>query len=172
MAQSQYYEPSLAQSYFNPGTGKYSQVPVSVNLAPEWDGDTQSIPEGYGVIRIEMGRDSHDTSEVASSINGFRTVIPRGSARIVSAIHINRLMNECYETEYSQTQYSRPPEGYRRPRFPVTLVVQPKSSPVLIDPNSGNAAKTEAKNVKAPIRKKHNYSVGDESESGSTSNES
>ena len=38
--------------------------------------------------------------------------------------------------------------------------------------NFRNAAKTEAKNVKAPIRKKHNYSVGDESESGSTSNES
>ena len=172
MTQSQFYEPSLSQSYYNPGTGKFSQVSASVNLAPEWDGDTSSIPEGYGVIRIEMGRDVHDTGEVASSINGFRVVIPRGSARIVPAVHINRLMNECYETEYTQSQYSRPPEGYRRPRFPVSLIVAPKDSPVLIDPDTGNSAKTEAKTVRAPQKKKHNLTVEDESESGSTSNES
>ena len=173
MAQAQYYEPSLSQAYYNPGTGRFSQVSAHANLAKEWDGDPASIPDGYGVIRIEMGRDVHDTAEVASSINGFRVVIPRGSARIVSAIHINRLMNECYETEYTQTQYSRPPEGYRRPRFPISLIVPPKNSPVLIDPDTGNAAKSEAKTVKAPPKRKHNYTVGeDESQSGPTTNES
>jgi hypothetical protein len=163
----QYYSPSLAQSYFNPGTGKFSQVSVSLNLAPEWDGSMDSIPDGFGVIRIEMGRDSHDTNEVSSSINGYRVVIPRGSARVVSAVHINRLMNECMVTEYSQTQYSKPPEGYRRPRFPITLVVPPKNSPVLIDPNSGSATKAEAKMVKAPPKKKHNLTVEDDDTSTS-----
>ena len=166
MAQSQFYEPSLSQSYYNPGTGKFAQVSSSVNLAPEWDGDTASVPDGFGVIRIEMGRDIHDTGEVASSINGYRVVIPRGSSRVVSSIHINRLMNECYETEYTQTQYSRPPEGYRRPRFPVTLIVPPKNSPVLIDPQTGNAAQAEAKSLKAPTKRKHNLTVEDESDTG------
>ena len=163
----QYYEPSLSQAYYNPGTGRFSQVPISLNLAPEWDGNTDSIPDGFGVIRIEMGRDSYDTAEVSSSINGYRVVIPRGSARIVSAIHINRLMNECYVTEYSQTQYSKPPEGYRRPRFPITLVVPPKNSPVLIDPDNGNAANAEAKMVRAPQKKKHNLTVEDDDTSTS-----
>ena len=75
-------------------------------------------------------------------------------------------MNECYETEYTQTQYSRPPEGYRRPRFPVTLVVPPKNSPVLIDPQTGNAAQAEAKSLKAPTKRKHNLTVEDESDTG------
>lgn len=159
---TQYYEPSLSQAYYNPGTGKFSQVSASLNLAPEWDGDPASIPDGFGVIRIEMGRDIHDTAEVSSSINGYRVVIPRGSARVVSAIHINRLMNECYVTEYTQTQYSKPPEGYRRPRFPVTLVVPPKNAPVLIDPDSGSATKAEAKTVKAPRKKNHSLTVEDD----------
>lgn len=172
MAQAQYYEPSLSQAYYNPGTGRFSQVSAHANLAKEWDGDPASIPDGYGVIRIEMGRDVHDTAEVASSINGFRVVIPRGSARVVSAIHINRLMNECYETEYTQTQYSRPPEGYRRPRFPISLIVPPKNSPVLIDPDTGNAAKSEAKTVKAPPKRKHNYTVEDDINVGEPSGSS
>lgn len=163
---SQYYEPSLSQSYYNPGTGKYSQVSAYVNLAREWDGKTESIPDGYGVIRVEMGRDAHETDEVSCSVNGFNVVIPRGSARVVSALHINRLMNECFVTEYTQTQYSRPPIGHRRPRFPVSLIVPPKNSPVLVDPQTGSEQLAEAKRVNAPRKTKHNLSVGeDESES-------
>ena len=163
---SQYYEPSLSQSYFNPGTGKYKQLSAYANLAKEWDGKPDSIPDGYGVIRLEMGREAHETDEVSCSVNGFSVVIPRGSARVVSAIHINRLMNECFITEYTQTQYSRPPEGYRRPRFPVSLIVPPKNTPVLVDPQTGSERQAEAKRVSAPRKTKHNLSVGeDESES-------
>ena len=86
------YAPNQAQSYFNSGTGKFRQLPANKSLAPEWDGETSNIPPGFGVIRIENGREQFETEEVSVSVNGYSVVIPRGSARIVSAVHINRLM--------------------------------------------------------------------------------
>jgi hypothetical protein len=154
------YNPTQAQSYFNTGTGKFRQLPPNKSLAPEWDGDTSNIPPGFGVIRIENGRDTYETEEVSVSVNGYSVVIPRGSARIVSSVHINRLL-ECKTTEYTQTQFYKPPEGFTRPRFPLTIIVEPKEMPVLIDPSSGTEVKAEAKEVKAPRRNKNSLTIGE-----------
>lgn len=159
------YTPEQASSYYNSGTGRYHTYDPTKNLAPEWDGDPDSVPPGYGVIRVELGQDSHEHEPVGVSVNGFNTLIPRGSARIVSSIHINRL-RDCIITEYTQAQFYRPPEGFQRPRFPITIIVQPKELGELIDTNTGHAIKPEAKTVKAPRKRQHSLEVGvDESNS-------
>jgi len=160
------YEPQQNSSYFNSGTGRYHAVDPRQNLAPEWDGNPDSVPPGYGVIRLEMGREPHETDAVSVFVNGFKALIPRGSARVVSGIHINRLM-ECFVTEYTQTQYYRPPEGYRRPRFPISVILQPKGSGLVVDQKAGTEVKAEAKEVRAPRKKQHSLEVGEnESNSG------
>lgn len=135
----QYYQPVQENSYFNSGTGRFHNKPQNRNLAPEWDGNPDNVPPGYGVIRVELGALGHETKEVSVFVNGFQVTIPRGSARIVSEIHINRLM-ECWETEYTQAQYYQRPQGMRRPRFPISIIVQPKASPALIDEHTTHAA--------------------------------
>jgi hypothetical protein len=42
----------------------------------------------------------------------------------------------------------------------------------LIDPDTGNAAKSEAKTVKAPPKRKHNYTVEDDINAGEPSGSS
>jgi len=147
-----FYEPQRANSFFNSGTGRYHNRPNG-NLAPEWDGNPDSVPPGYGVIRVEAGAMGHETREVSVFVNGFQVTIPRGSARIVSEIHINRLVECCWETDYNQVQYYQRPQGIRRPRFPVSIIVQPKASPVLIDETTGYAAKAEAKEIKRTTKR-------------------
>jgi hypothetical protein len=154
------YAPNQAQSYFNSGTGKFRQLPANKSLAPEWDGETSNIPPGFGVIRIENGREQFETEEVSVSVNGYSVVIPRGSARIVSAIHINRLM-ECRTTEYTQTQFYKPPEGFVRPRFPITVIVEPKNMPVLVDNETATEVKAESKEVRGPRKTKNTLTVGE-----------
>lgn len=154
------YAPNQAQSYFNSGTGKFRQLPANKSLAPEWDGETSNIPPGFGVIRVENGREQTETDEVSVSVNGYSVVIPRGSARVVSAIHINRLL-ECKITEYTQTQFYKPPDGFTRPRFPITIIVEPKAAPVLIDNDTGGEVKAESKEVRAPRRNKNTLTVGE-----------
>jgi hypothetical protein len=141
-----FHEPTRANSYFNSGTGRYHNRPNG-NLAPEWDGNPDSVPPGYGVIRIEMGAQAHDNREVSVFVNGFQVTIPRGSARIVSSVHINRL-GECWLTEYNQPAFYQPPQGIRRPYFPVSILLQPKGMADLVDPDTGNAVKQEAIEVK------------------------
>jgi hypothetical protein len=154
------YVPTQASSIYNSGTGRYQVVTDVNNLAPEWDGNIDSVPPGYGVIRVEMGREQHETDAVSTSVNGFKCVIPRGSARIVSSVHINRLL-ECIITEYTQTQYYRPPEGYQRPRFPVTIIVPVKEGGAILETKTGNEVKAEAKSVKAPRKTRHQLVVGE-----------
>ena len=162
------YEPRQASSYYNSGTGRYQTVQDHRNLAPEWDGKTESIPPGYGVIRVEMGREQYENDAVGVSVNGFQAVIPRGSARVVSGIHINRLL-ECLVTEYTQTQYYKPPEGYQRPRFPVSIIVPVKDAQgTLIDSRTGSEVKAEAKSVKAPRKTRHSLEVGENEPDAST----
>ena len=133
-----FHEPQRANSFYNAGTGRYHNRPNG-NLAPEWDGNPDNVPPGYGVIRVEMGALPHENREVSVFVNGFQVTIPRASARIVSAIHINRLL-ECWETTYSQPQFFSPPQGMRRPRFPITVLVQPKADHALIDEHTTHSA--------------------------------
>ena len=164
------YIPHQTSSEYNPGTGRYHTVNNQHNLAPEWDGNPESVPPGFGVIRVEMGRDHHETEAVSVSVNGFPAVIPRGSARIVSGVHINRLL-ECVITEYTQTQYYKPPEGYQRPRFPITVIMPVKDAQgTIIDTATGMEAQAEAKAkvVRAPRKTKHSLDVGENEPDSST----
>lgn len=164
------YVPHQTSSEYNPGTGRYHTVNNVSNLAPEWDGQPESVPPGYGVIRVEMGRDHHETEAVSVSVNGFPTVIPRGSARIVSGVHINRLL-ECVITEYTQTQYYKPPEGYQRPRFPITVIMPVRDAQgAIVDTATGMEAQAEAKpkTVRAPRKTKHSLDVGENEPDSST----
>ena len=115
-----------------------------------------------------MGREQYENDAVGVSVNGFQAVIPRGSARVVSGIHINRLL-ECLVTEYTQTQYYKPPEGYQRPRFPVSIIVPVKDAQgTLIDSRTGSEVKAEAKSVKAPRKTRHSLEVGENEPDAST----
>lgn len=136
---NQYYQPVQDNTFFNSGTGRFHNKPQNKNLAPEWDGNPDSVPPGFGVIRVEMGALGHETQEVSVFVNGYQVTIPRGSARVVSEIHINRLM-ECWETDYTQAQYYQRPTGVRRPRFPISIIVQPKASPALVDEHTTHSA--------------------------------
>jgi len=160
MDQRYLYEPSQSSSYFNPGTGRFHNTVAGKQIAPEWDGNPDNIPPGFGVIRVEMGREPHETDAVSVFVNGYSVLIPRGSARVVSAIHINRL-TECIATEYTQTQFYKPPEGFVRPRFPITVIVEPKNMPVLVDNETATEVKAESKEVRAPRKTKNTLTVGE-----------
>jgi len=136
--QQPFHEPQRANSYYNAGTGRYANRPNG-NLAPEWDGNPDSVPPGFGVIRVEMGALPHENREVSVFVNGYQVTIPRGSARVVAAIHLNRLL-ECWTTEYTQPAFYAPPTGMRRPRFPITVLVQPKADHALIDEHTTHSA--------------------------------
>ena len=173
MDQRYLYEPSQSSSYFNPGTGRFHNTVAGKQIAPEWDGNPDNIPPGFGVIRVEMGREPHETDAVSVFVNGYSVLIPRGSARVVSAIHINRL-TECIATEYTQTQFYRKPDAYQRPRFPMTLLVPPKDEGgTLIDANTGSSAQGEAKRRQVTRNRSkqqnHSLTVDDPNESDSSS---
>ena len=136
--QQPFYEPQRANSYYNAAIGRYANRPNG-NLAPEWDGNPDSVPPGFGVIRVEMGALPHENREVSVFVNGYQVTIPRGSARVVAAIHLGRLL-ECWVTEYNQPQFFSPPTGMRRPRFPITVLVQPKADHALIDEHTTHSA--------------------------------
>ena len=87
-------------SYTDAGEGQWIIMPNGMKMAKEWKkGD--SIPEGYCVINIDHGRDNTEMGPVPVTHGENTLIIPRGTDRVVSLLHVN-VLNDAITTDYFQ----------------------------------------------------------------------
>ena len=87
-------------SYQNAGEGQWVIMPNGMKMAKEWEkGD--SIPEGYCVINIDHGHNNTEMGPVPVTHGENTIIIPRGSDRVVTLLHVN-VLNDAVTTDYFQ----------------------------------------------------------------------
>ena len=87
-------------SYTDAGEGQWIIMPNGMKMAKEWKkGD--SVPEGYCVINIDHGRDNTEMGPVPVTHGENTLIIPRGTDRVVSLLHVN-VLNVAVTTDYFQ----------------------------------------------------------------------
>ena len=87
-------------SYTDAGEGQWIIMPNGMKMAKEWKkGD--SVPEGYCVINIDHGRDNTEMGPVPVTHGENTLIIPRGTDRVVSLLHVN-VLNDAITTDYFQ----------------------------------------------------------------------
>lgn len=119
--------PTLAHGMYNPHLGVHHQHHLMgfKNLCPEWSGSESDVPDGFGVVRLEVGMDSMSAEPWVGSINGEYCTILRGQPSVVPAKFIVHLA-ETYETTYQQPDLNRGLQAQDRLRWPFSIIVPPK----------------------------------------------
>lgn len=145
--------PGISEGYYNKGTGRYVQVPRGAKVAPEWDRDYSSVPDGCGVISVSGGATAIENEPLRPSVNGRAIYIMRGVPSVVPSEYISLLMNHCIETQFTQPQLTEAPIATDVPRFPISVIVPPKGD---VQETIEEAVSTHDKFESAPHKKPHN----------------
>ena len=96
-----------------------------MKMAKEWKkGDP--VPEGYCVINIDHGRDNTEMGPVPVTHGENTVVIPRGTDRMVSLLHVN-VLNDAVSTDYFQKDLMSAMTSRSNRRFNFVVKKWPKT---------------------------------------------
>ena len=111
--------------YQEAGEGQYIVMPNGMKMAKEYQkGDP--IPDGFCVINVDHGRDNTEMGPVPVTHGENTVVIPRGSDRVVSLLHVN-VLNDAVTTEYFQKDLMSNLSSRSTRRFNFTVKKWPKT---------------------------------------------
>ncbi len=111
--------------YQDAGEGQWVIMPNGMKMAKEYTkGDP--VPDGYCVINIDHGRDNTEMGPVPVTHGENTVVIPRGTDRIVSLLHVN-VLNDAVTTEYFQKDLMSNLSARSSRRFNFTVKKWPKT---------------------------------------------
>lgn len=115
----------LHKAYHEAGEGNFVVLQDGMRLAAEFKKDND-VPEGYCVLNIEHGRETHEVGPVPVTVGEDTLVIPRGSDRIVPLGFVNAL-NDAVITEYYQRDLMSPLSSRSTRRFNFQVKKWPKT---------------------------------------------
>ena len=133
-SKSAFKEPTLDNSYLDPGTGRVVQISGREQIAIEYDPKAmKDVPPGFCVINISVGSESQ-MEPVQVTYFDWAIKIPRGSDRVVPLQHVE-ILNNCVETTYRQPVYGADLDPIPTKRYPFVVKKWPEASALNIDPN-------------------------------------
>ena len=112
-------------SYKDVGDGQWIIMPNGMKMAKEW-GKGDPVPEGFCVINIDHGRDNTEMGPVPVTHGENTLIIPRGTDRVVSLLHVN-VLNDAVTTDYFQKDLMSSMSSRSNRRFNFIVKKWPKT---------------------------------------------